>query len=141
MIAGAIVVSAAVLMQASHDLGVSRTTTVARSPTYLYTVTFKEADLCVPPRAPTYHQSWFVTMGNVTIVQPSNVTLPQLENQTSDISRPSYETISTIMFVVPDGSYLYYTSFGGNHGSGTAGTVNVNGTDQVVPVQSSTFCP
>jgi hypothetical protein len=83
-----------------------------------------------PKFAINYVPSWAATLGNTTMVQPSNATLPLpgLEGPNS----PTYATISKITFTVPDGSYPYHVSLGQD--GDYIGTVVVNGYDVVIQV-------
>jgi hypothetical protein len=108
-------------------------------------VTFNETG-CLGPSAgysgpAAYVPRWYVTMDNVTIVQPSNATLPfPNSGDGPNSSSPAYATISKIVFTVPNGSYTYNAflgTFGANGQGGPVdynGTITVNGSDVVVPV-------
>ena len=72
-----------------------------------------------------YVSPWSVTIGNITLAQPSNATLP-LSGQESE--SPAYYSISTIIFTVPNGSYNYNVISGGLIRP-FSGTVSVNGSD------------
>ncbi|MDA4116485.1 MAG: hypothetical protein OK442_08020 [Thaumarchaeota archaeon] len=104
------------------------TTTSAAGGGRLYDVTFQQSGDCSPP---LYVVPWSVTLGNVTIAQPSNATLPI----TSEPSNPSQtnQSLSTIVFSVPDGSYQYTISPKGTFSS-DYGSVTVNGAGVLVTV-------
>jgi hypothetical protein len=72
-------------------------------------------------------------LGNVTIVQPSNATLP-FPNSLGGHHSGAFKMISKIIFTVPDGSYPYYVSLGSYRW-----TVVVNGSDVVIRVVGP-FC-
>jgi hypothetical protein len=141
----ALVVSAGALFAASMGIGATRTitetttTTVAPTSLSLHTVTFNETGTGCggygrkPTYAVNYAPRWYVTLGNLTVVQPSNATLPFPDGP--GVNRPVYGMISKIVFTVPDGSYPYYVSLGNDPGNDTyTGTVVVNGADAVVQV-------
>lgn len=91
---------------ASHPVATSTPNTVSIQ---LHKVTFNETGLyCGGSGA--YASEWAVTMDNITIVQPSNATLPFHDEKPSS---PSYKAISTITFTVPDGVYYFNDTFGG----------------------------
>jgi hypothetical protein len=146
IIIGALVVSASILFAASSNgLGGVRTVTKVETATVssmqLHRVTFNETGGCVSPPSPYYYERWYVTMNNITLVQPSNVTLSQINNQTTGREGQVYKLISTIVFTVPDGSYPYYASIGGGQGGGSQGIVSVDGSDKVVQIFTGPFCP
>jgi hypothetical protein len=110
----------------------------------LHEVTFNESGECG-----AYASNWAVTLttllpvssdhppfdtpyaviGNVTITQPSNATLPL--NTAGGSAGGAYKMISKIVFTVPDGVYEYdVTSFWDFSPPG--GMVYVNGSDVVV---------
>ncbi len=134
LIVAALLVSASVLVAASpYGLGGERTTTktettastVTASSIQLHKVTFNETGLyCGGSGA--YANEWAVTMDKITLVQPSNATLPFHDERPDG---PAYKAISTITFTVPDGVYYFNDSFGGQ-----GGPVNVNGSNVVVPL-------
>jgi hypothetical protein len=94
--------------------------------TQLYEVTFRQSGTCSPP---AYVAPWSVTLGNETVAEPSNATLP-IQNGTF-VTGPQYQNLSTIAFSVPDGVYQYrfapYGAFGPNSGS-----VTVDGADVLI---------
>jgi hypothetical protein len=106
------------------------TTTSAAGGTRLYDVTFQQSGDCSPP---VYVVPWSVTLGNVTIAQPSNATLPITSAPSN--SGQTNQTLSTIVFSVPDGSYQYTISPKGTFAS-DYGSVTVNGTSVLVTVYS-----
>jgi len=115
------------------------TSTLTASSAELYRVTFNETGGCdASPQSPFYFERWYVTMDNITLVQPSNVTVSQINNQTGG-RQGQYQDVSTIVFTVPDGNYSYYASNGA--GGIGAGFVNVNGSDKDVPIVSGPYCP
>lgn len=100
-------------------------------PIPLYKVTFNETGIgCTAGYV--YAQRWYVTMQNITIVQPANATLPFPNGPGYDSA--AFKTISKITFTMPDGTYAYYASLGP-----LSGTVTVNGSDVVVQVPGP-FC-
>ena len=111
------------------------TSTVAPSSIPLYKVTFNETGMaCGYGPALSYAYRWYATLGNLTMVQPSNATLP-FPNPGYGAGSPAYAMISTIIFTVPDGTYSYRVSLGDLNG-----TVNVNGSNVVIPVEGP-LCP
>jgi hypothetical protein len=145
VVIAALVVSAGALFAASMGIGATRTTTetttttVARASLSLHTVTFNETGTGCggygrqPTYAINYAPRWYVTLGNLTIVQPSNATLPFPGGP--GVNRPVYAMISKIVFTVPDGSYPYFVSLGNDPGNDAyTGTVVVTGADAVVQV-------
>jgi hypothetical protein len=143
IIIAALVVSASVFLATSlMGLGVARTVTrtvtftVAPSSIELYKVTFNETGTGCGSYgqeftfAMDYVPSWYATLGNITLVQPSNATLPLPSPEAQN--RPAFATISKIVFTVPNGSYPYHVSLGQD---GTYdGVVVVNGSDVVIQV-------
>jgi hypothetical protein len=141
IIIAAVAISASILLATNFDGRVTRTvteavtSTVAPNSTPLHKVTFNETGTgcgsygAKPTFTIDYVPHWYATLGNITIVQPSNATLPlSIEGQ----NRPIFAMISKITFTVPDGSYPYYVSLGLD---GTySGTVAVNGGDVVIQV-------
>jgi hypothetical protein len=138
IIIAALVISASVLFATNiGGLGAIRTVTSAAAPSSipLHLVTFNETGTgCGSYEqgvtfAIDYVPRWYATLGNITIVQPSNATLPlSLEGQ----NLPVFAMISKITFTVPDGSYPYHVSLGQD---GTYnGTVVVDGSDVVIQV-------
>lgn len=145
VVVGALVVSAGALFAAFTGAGATRTeteittSTVTPTSVSLYKVTFNETGTGCgaygqePTYAVRYAPRWYATLGNLTIVQPSNATLPFPEF--SGVYRPVYAMISKIVFTVPDGSYPYYVSLGIDPGNDNyTGTVVVDGADLVVQV-------
>jgi hypothetical protein len=141
IIAG-LVISVSILLATNFNgLGVTRTVTkevtsvVAPSLTPLHQVTFNETGTgcgsygAAPTFKIDYVPRWYVTLGGITIVQPSNATrpLPILQG----VNLPVFAMISKIVFTVPDGSYPYYVSLGNNTYNGT---VVVKGSDVVIQV-------
>jgi hypothetical protein len=72
----------------------------------VYKVTFQQTGQCSPL---VYWAPWYVTLGNMTEVEPSNATIPFTGN--SDTASPLYQIYSTIVFTVPDGTYNYTLYF------------------------------
>jgi len=157
IIVAALVVSASALFAASsYGLGgtktVTKTVTSASTTTNLITttttsteapasillheVTFNESGECG-----AYASTWAVTLGNITIAQPSNATLPIFTEEGA--AGGAYKMISKIIFTVPDGVYQYdVTSGWGMFPSG--GMVDVNGSDVVVQLEGPVIagpCP
>ena len=128
----------------TSSTGTTNTSTILQ---LYHQVTFNETG-CIGPGAQaagdtvlTYMPRWYVTMDNVTIVQPSNATLPFANPGNESSSSPAYATISTIVFTVPDGNYTYHASLGVFIANGQSepfdfnGTVAVNGSNVVIPVE------
>ena len=101
------------------------TTTVAPSSIQLHKVTFNDTGLYC--NGVSYVSPWAVTLGKITIAQPSNATLP-LSGAYSESS--AYYLISKIVFTVPNGSYNYTVI--PSELMPASGTVNVNGSDSIV---------
>jgi hypothetical protein len=150
IIIAAIIISAGLFATDFDGLGVTRTltrvvtSTVAASSIPLHEVTFNETGSGCGNYAPGppiykiyYVPSWYATLGNITIVQPSNATLPLPvpEGQNS----PAFAAISKIIFTVPDGSYSYHVALG-QDGSYN-GTVVVNGSDMVIQIMGPLCSP
>lgn len=115
------------------------TVTITTNAVELYRVTFNETGGCYPVAFGYFYERWYVTMDSITIVQPSNVTLSEVNNQTGGRSGIQYQPISTIVFTVPDGNYSYYAS---NSVSDIgSGFVNVSGSNVEVPIASGPYCP
>jgi hypothetical protein len=107
------------------------TTTVTSTPLLppleLHKVVFNETGIsCGGPML--YADSWAVTLGGITIAQPSNATLPVSGN----FDAAQFQSIHTIIFTMPDGRYDYNVTTTGNPPSPQRGSVTVNGSDQVV---------
>ena len=141
MIVGALVVSASLLFVVSFNvLGVIHKVVTSSTPSYK--VTFNETGSgcgsygAGPTFKIDYVPSWYVTLGNITMVQPSNATLP-LPNPEGQNS-PNFASISKITFRVPNGSYPYHVSLG-QDGSYN-GTVVVDGSDVAVQIVGP-LCP
>lgn len=94
--------------------------TSTSSGTQLYGVAFTQAGDCSPK---IYVAPWSVTLGNQTIAQPSNATLPISGGAFAASS--GYESLSTIIFSVPNGVYSYTLSPPGAF-SLDSGSVTVN---------------
>ena len=153
IIIGALLVSVSLLFAASNYGGTTTVTKVetttstismtTANPTQLYMVTFNETGGCVTaaiPVSPFYYNRWYVTMDNITLIQPSNVTLSQINNETVGYNQ-AYREISTITFTVPDGTYSYFVSVGVVEGRGSQGAVTVNGSDEAVQIHTGPYCP
>ncbi len=108
--------------------------TSVRTTIALHKVVFNESTLCDNQ----YADRWAVTLGGVTIVQPSNATFP-FSGATS--FGPVGEAISKITFTVPGGTYDWNVSARTGLGP-ESGTVSVNDTDVVVQMlaQPPGFC-
>jgi YVTN family beta-propeller protein len=100
----------------------------------LHKVIFNESTICNSQ----YADRWAITLGDITIIQPSNATLP-FRGATN--FSPAGEAISKIIFTVPDGAYDWNVSVGTGFGA-TSGTIDVNGSDVVVQMQAQPpgFC-
>jgi hypothetical protein len=149
IVAAALIVSAAVFLSLSpYGVGPSRTvtemvtttatsttTTTAKasmSPIQLYKVIFNETALC-----DSYADEWAVTLGNITLSQPSNVTLPL--SRIGSFS-PAGQIISKIVFTVPDGTYNFNVSRSADLFPAN-GTVNVSGSNVAVQIEAEPLCP
>ena len=131
----ALVVSAGLLFAVSFNV-LRVIDTVVPSSIPLHKVTFNETGSgcgsygAGPTFKINYVPSWYATLGNITMVQPSNATLP-LPNPEGQNS-PNFAAISKITFAVPNGSYPYHVSLGQD---GTYnGTVIVDGSDVVIQI-------
>ncbi len=142
IIIAALVISVSILFATSFNgLGITRTvtkevtSTAVPSSIQLHKVTFNETGTgcgaygAQPRYAIDYVPRWYVTLGSITIVQPSNATLP-LSSQ--GVNLPIFAMISKITFTVPDGSYPYHVSLG--YDGTYDGTAVVNGSDVVMQV-------
>jgi len=103
-------------------------TTSSAAEARLYDVTFHQSGACSPL---AYVAPWSVTLGNETIAEPSNATLPISGG--SYAAGPENQNLSTIAFSVPDGVYQYSLSPSGAFAS-PVGSVTVNGSDVSVEV-------
>jgi hypothetical protein len=138
IIIAALIVSAGVVYAVSpYGVGATRTVTstetsiIAPTSISLYKVTFNESGAC----GGVYVDKWSITIGNITIGQPSGVALPITKEDPSVFSG-TFKDISQITFTLPDGSYRYYISGGLSAANGLLnGTVTVDGSDVVVPVE------
>ncbi len=144
IIVGALVVSASILFAVSSygpldgvriitetETTTSTVSTIAVSSIQLHKVTFNESTC-----NDDYPYEWAVTLGNITIGQPSNATFPFPRGAVK--LGPAGAMISKIVFTVPDGTYNYNIS--GSIGPiPESGIVNVNGSDVVVPFQAHTI--
>lgn len=131
VIVAGLIVAAGLLAATLGGLGATKTVTETRtagppSSLTLHTVTFNETGSgCTAGYV--YESRWYVTLANITIVQPSNATLP-IPSPAPGYSA-KFAMISKIVFTVPDGTYPYYVSLGPRNG-----TVTVSGSDVVVQV-------
>ena len=102
--------------------------TSSAAETQLYDVTFHQSGACSPL---AYVAPWSVTLGNETVAEPSNTTLPIPGG--SYAAGPENQNLSTIAFSVPDGVYQYSLSPSGAFAS-PVGSVTVNGSDVSIEV-------
>jgi hypothetical protein len=100
----------------------------------LHKVTFNESGDC----GGVYADPWAVTMGNITISQPSNMTYP-FPPSVDESDTAAAALISKIVFTVPDGTYNY-TTYAPASLFPFSGTVDVNGSDVVVQLQLEIGC-
>jgi hypothetical protein len=110
------------------------TSRMAPSSIQLHEVTFNESAGCDG----AYANKWSVTLGNITIKQPSNMTESLLESG-DEIFGPEYVMISTIVFTVPDGIYNF-TTYAPAMMFPYSGTVNVSGSDVIVQLEAEPSC-
>ena len=103
-------------------------TTSSGAEARLYDVTFHQSGACSPL---AYVAPWSVTLGNETIEEPSNATLPIPGG--SYAAGPENQNLSTIAFSVPDGVYQYSVSPAGAFAS-PVGSIAVNGSDISIEV-------
>ncbi len=144
-IIAALIVSAGIAFAASpYGLGGAKTVTVTATTTtttsttpptsiVLHKVTFNESGAC----GGVYASKWAITIGNITITQPWNATLP-ISYGIGSVFEASgtFKMISQIVFTLPDGGYRYDISGGLSTSDGLSnGTVLVNGSDAIVPVE------
>lgn len=144
IIIAALIVSAGIAFAASpYGLGGAKTVTVTATTTatsstpptsiVLHKVTFNESGAC----GGVYASRWAITIGSITITQPWNATLP-ISYGIGSVFEASgtFKMISQIVFTLPDGGYRYDISGGLSTSDGLSnGTVLVNGSDVVVPVE------
>ena len=97
-----------------------------------YEVVFNDAGNCPPPPL-TYPASWAVSLNNKTIVEPPSAGFPLPAYPELG---PAFRNYSMITFSVPDGTY-HYTVYPQTEFYLQSGTVVVNGSDVVVPVEFS----
>ena len=124
----AVVIATAIIALAlgitiGYSLSSGKTTTLKS----VYEVTFQQ-NPCNPS---DYVSPWAVKLGNETIVKPSNETV-STSGVVSIKSYPNNNTISTIIFSVPDGVYNYAVIPSDGFTSTTSGIVKVNGSDLLV---------
>jgi hypothetical protein len=124
---GSATVTATMLGEAAVVSNFTATTSSAGA-TRLYDVTFLQEGDCSPP---VYVLPWSVTLGNETIAQPSNATLP-IKSPPSTYG-PANQSLTTIAFSVPDGVYQYTISPPGTFSS-DSGSITVNGAGVLVMV-------
>jgi len=133
VIAAAIVI-AGVLISASLFVAIgegTKTTTVtavANGTSRLYQVEFLQESNC-PYGSWLY--PWGVTVGNQTITQPSNATLPLSYSGTHLTGESNY---SAIWFSLPNGTYSYTVIPNDPLGSHQSGDVTVDGSNVMVQV-------
>ena len=96
-------------------------------------VTFIQQGACQPAY---YVAPWSVTLGNQTIVEPSNATLPIPNNQFQ--ASTANIVYAQIVFFVPSGIYNYSMSPNLMVGH-SSGTILVNGSDVTVQVGPAPF--
>jgi hypothetical protein len=106
----------------------STLTTSSGAEARLYDVTFHQSGACSPL---TYVAPWSVTLGNETIAEPSNATLPIPGGPYAGGQED--QNLSTIVFSVPDGVYQYSLSPSEAFAS-PMGSVTVNGSDVSIKV-------
>ncbi len=118
---GSATITATMLGEAAVASNFTLTTSTAGG-SQLYDVAFHQSGACSPL---AYVAPWSVTLGNETIAEPSNATTPISGGY---VAGPEYQSLSTIVFSVPDGVYQYTLS---PHGAFAqpAGSVTVNGSD------------
>jgi hypothetical protein len=97
----------------------------------LYELRFNQSSFCNPP---SFLIPWSVTLEisegtNITITQPMNSTVQCCSGSTS------YRPYSTIVFTVPNGTYLYAVSEEGLSITPSSGNVTVNGQNTTVMLQ------
>ncbi len=105
-------------------------TLASNSSTRLHEVIFNQDGICSPP---VYLAPWSVTLANTTtIAGPPNATLPLSE--TSFSAAPRFKAYAVIMFLVPDGTYVYTIE---PQFLAQTGTVKVIGADLMIQVHSA----
>ena len=124
---GSATITATILDNAAVASNFTATTSAAGG-THLYEVTFHQSGACSPL---AYVAPWSVTLGNETIAEPSNATLPISEG--SYAAGPEFQNLSTIAFSVPNGLYQYNLSPSGAFAQPT-GSVMVDGSDVSIEV-------
>ena len=124
---GSATITATILDNAAVTSNFTATTSAAGA-TRLYDVTFQQSGDCSPP---VYVVPWSVTLGNVTIAQPSNATLP-ITTAPSPTAQTN-QSLSTIVFSVPDGSTNTRISPKGTFSS-DYGSITVDGAGVLVTV-------
>lgn len=117
---GSATITATMLGEAAVVSNFTLTTSVGGA--RLYDVTFHQSGACSPL---VYVAPWSVTLGNETVAEPSNATLPISGGY---VAGPEYQSLSTIAFSVPDGVYQYALSPQGAFAQ-PKGSVTVNGSD------------
>jgi hypothetical protein len=153
IIVAALMVSASVLFASYGLVGsrtVTKTVTSASTTTNLITTTTTSTEVpaSIPLHMVTFNESgdcggvyanrWAVTMGNITISQPSNMTYP-FPPFGGESDTAAGAIISKIIFTVPDGTYNY-TTYAPAMLFPFSGTVDVNGSDVVVQLELEISC-
>jgi len=127
VIGGSIVASS--YLGTSHTVTETTTSILTRTGTsQLYQVEFLQESNC-PYGSWLY--PWGVTVGNQTIVQPSNATLPLSYNGSHLTGESNY---STIWFSLPNGTYSYTIIPNDPLGSHQSGDVTVDGSNLTILV-------
>ena len=114
------------------NIAIASTSSLATSVTsenQFYDVTFQQIGACSPA---VYTAPWAVTLGDQTIAEPSNTTLPIPGG--GYIAGPQFQSLSAIVFSVQNGVYQYTISPPGPFDR-TSGSVTVNGTSVTVVVE------
>lgn len=129
IIVAALIIAVGILIAFSAYGPGARTTLTTSAPLQLHTVVFDETGYGCGSQT-LYAESWAVTLDGVTIVQPSNATLPVSGSEASS----AFQSIHTITFTLPDGIYDYNvsSSSGPLLPSQSRGAVTVNGSDVAI---------
>jgi|GEM_PF-3434295 len=119
---------------ATSLITITTTSSAQMSSIQLHKVTFNESGDC----GGVYADRWAVTLGNITISQPSNTTYP-FSSSGGESDTAAGASISKIVFTVPDGTYNY-TTYAPADLFPYSGTVNVSGSDVVVQLELEIGC-
>jgi hypothetical protein len=133
-VAGIVVLLAAVIaVPSAFPKANSTSQSTSLNPAGLYSVTFVQQSPCGPGSG--WGEPWQVMLGNQTKTEPPNAALPHPD----ELNPTTNESISMIVFAVGNGTYNYVVS--PDFLFPSPGTVNVNGSNVVIPIMRGYSCP